>query len=234
MKRCKLLGSMAAVIMSAVIIASGCGQASSGSAASTAPAETAAETVEAAAETVDEEIEPDAESDEEIELEEESDEEEDSSDLAGDADLETVISSFLDEAGAVEGGPDENLEAAYRFLLSESEYLGVGTPDFEEGWQEQYALDMFEMKMGNCFSFASAFAAIAEQLGFPASIVTGSSVWGEEDLPEHSWVLIDDKVCDPLLEDRLDDGSGQLHFFMTDYDTLKNEQSCSYTASDVY
>lgn len=224
MKRSKILSGMAAVIMSVVIIAAGCGQASSGT-GSSAPAETQA--VETLPESGEEEIE-------ESEIEEDSFEEEESSDLDEEEDLEAVIHSFLTDADAMDGDPEENLETAYRLLLSESEYLGVGTPDFTEGWQEQYALDMFEMKMGNCFSFASAFAEIAKHLGFSASIVTGSSVWGEEELPEHSWVLINEKVCDPLLEDRLDDGSGQLHFYMTDYDTLEAEQSCTYTVADVY
>ena len=215
MKHSKLTGG-AALMLAALLTVTGCGQSPS-MAASTQ--ETAAQTASSQAaeasdtetETVLTAVQPQLS-----------------------PELDSSVSAFLEEAQATGGSPEENLETAYRYLLSESSYLGVGTPDFQDGWMDQYALDMLDRRMGNCFSFASTFAAIAAKLGYSPSVAAGSCSWGEEQLDEHAWVLLGDQVCDPLLEDRLDDGSGELHFFLTDFDALSSDQNCTYSQTSVY
>ena len=55
-------------------------------------------------------------------------------------------------------------------------------------WDVGYAEDMFYRGRGNCFAFASAFAYLANAVGYEASVVSSGG---------HGWAEIKGKVCDP-------------------------------------
>ena len=78
-------------------------------------------------------------------------------------------------------------------------------PDFtKKGWQKQEALDMFNSRAGGSYGFACAFAALASQAGYKATVVAGrvssketSTDDGGDGMVPHCWVIIDDKYYDP-------------------------------------
>ena len=60
--------------------------------------------------------------------------------------------------------------------------------NFRCAWDLDYAEDMFYRGHGNCFSFASAFAYLANAVGFEAKVVSSGG---------HGWAEINGTVCDP-------------------------------------
>lgn len=58
-----------------------------------------------------------------------------------------------------------------------------------KNWERAYAKDMFYKGRGNCFSYASAFAYLANALGYTNLYVVSSG--------GHGWVEINGKVYDP-------------------------------------
>lgn len=70
-----------------------------------------------------------------------------------------------------------------------------------KGWQRTLALDMLNTRAGNCYGFACAFAALAEEVGYNPVVVCGR-VAGSRDhaadgYTRHSWVKIDNRHYDP-------------------------------------
>lgn len=78
-------------------------------------------------------------------------------------------------------------------------------PDMTQtGWQRHEALEMFNRRVGNCFGFACAFAALAKEIGYKPYVVVGrvTSNGNPRDnvgdgMTPHAWVMIDDKYYDP-------------------------------------
>ena len=75
-------------------------------------------------------------------------------------------------------------------------------PDLNaKDWQRETAYDMLSTHSGNCYSFACAFAALAEEAGYKPYIICGR-VRGSRDraadgYTRHAWVRIDGKHYDP-------------------------------------
>lgn len=87
---------------------------------------------------------------------------------------------------------NQKLRACFNYTTSSTfHYGGWKYPDFSKKyWQRTCALDMLNTKVGNCFGYGCAFAALAEGLGYEPYIIDG-------DLrSRHSWVRIDGKYYD--------------------------------------
>ena len=71
-------------------------------------------------------------------------------------------------------------------------YGGTGNDyDFRyyySNWDVSYAEDMFYRGHGDCFAFASAFAYLANAVGFEAKVISSGG---------HGWAEIKGAVCDP-------------------------------------
>ena len=71
-------------------------------------------------------------------------------------------------------------------------YGGTGNDyDFRyyySNWDVSYAEDMFYRGHGDCFAFASAFAYLANAVGFEAKVISSGG---------HGWAEIKGEVCDP-------------------------------------
>lgn len=59
---------------------------------------------------------------------------------------------------------------------------------YPSNWDVGYAENMFYRGSGNCFAFASAFAYLANAVGYKANVVSSGG---------HGWAEINGKVCDP-------------------------------------
>ena len=71
-------------------------------------------------------------------------------------------------------------------------YGGTGNDyDFRyyySNWDVSYAEDMFYRGRGDCFAFASAFAYLANAVGYEAKVISSGG---------HGWAEIKGEVCDP-------------------------------------
>lgn len=97
----------------------------------------------------------------------------------------------------------QKLKACWKYLVSRKKFRYVSKyPDLKKkGWQRQTAENMLRTKKGNCYSFACAFAAMANEIGYDAYVVcgrvNGSRDGARDGLTRHAWVKIDGQYYDP-------------------------------------
>ncbi len=96
----------------------------------------------------------------------------------------------------------QKLAACWSYVAGGSFRYLAKYPDLDAaGWQREAAYDMLVSHTGNCYSFACAFAALAEEAGYQAYVVCGR-VRGSRDrmadgYTRHAWVKINGKYYDP-------------------------------------
>ena len=97
---------------------------------------------------------------------------------------------------------EEKRRALYEYIRDNYRYLKK--PLIEKGtvgWQAEYAINFFNERVGNCFSFEAAYGSLLKKVGFEVNFVVGTT--GTNNAP-HGWVeiIIDDVVYidDPEIE----------------------------------
>lgn len=96
----------------------------------------------------------------------------------------------------------EKLAACWSYLTGGRFRYAAKYPDLNSsGWQRKAAYDMLDTHTGNCYSYACAFAALAEEAGFRPYVICGR-VRGSRDrmadgYTRHAWVKINGKYYDP-------------------------------------
>ena len=96
----------------------------------------------------------------------------------------------------------QKLNACWSYVSGGSFRYAVKYPNLNaSGWQRQTAYDMLSSKSGNCYGFACAFAALAEEIGYQPYIICGR-VRGSRDraadgYTRHAWVRINGRNYDP-------------------------------------
>lgn len=96
----------------------------------------------------------------------------------------------------------QKLRSCYNYV-SKFRYLPRRYSVAKKGWERTYALDALTNKKGNCYSYSSAFAMLARELGYDAKIVTGTVIKNGNQPIVHAWVEIDGKVYDPQSENNM-------------------------------
>ncbi len=96
----------------------------------------------------------------------------------------------------------QKLNEIWAYMSGKNFRYAVKYPDLNaKDWQRETAYDMLSTHSGNCYSFACAFAALAEEAGYKPYIICGR-VRGSRDraadgYTRHAWVRIDGKHYDP-------------------------------------
>lgn len=96
----------------------------------------------------------------------------------------------------------QKLSACWRYVTNGHLGYAGKYPDLNAaGWQRALALDALTSGSGNCYGFACAFAALAEEVGYDPVVVCGR-VSGSRDraadgMTRHSWVMINGCHYDP-------------------------------------
>ena len=122
---------------------------------------------------------------------------------SGDPALDQMVAEMLDPI--VQRNPQatrlELLREAFDYCVNNFEYLRRAPYEFgATGWEIEDAKNMYEKKLGNCYSFAGLFWALAQGLGYEATAVSGTCTATDQ---PHAWVVI-----------RLD---GEDYFFDTEW-----------------
>ena len=97
---------------------------------------------------------------------------------------------------------DEKLRKCWNYMTGGSfRYMGK-YPNFgKKGWQRETAYNMLTTHSGNCYSYACAFAALADEVGYKSYVICGR-VPGNRDgsgdgYTRHAWVRINGCYYDP-------------------------------------
>ncbi len=136
--------------------------------------------------------------------------------VAGDANA--VIGSITN--GSMDSGT--KLRTCYNWVVNNISYQTLPIPlQPEAGYsqEEWYAIYGLEQRRGDCYCYAAAFAAMARQLGYSATMISGSVPLYSGGWGSHAWVEIymngATYICDPESQYEYP-GYG---FYMTTYAT---------------
>ena len=96
----------------------------------------------------------------------------------------------------------QKLAACWSYVAEGGFRYAAKYPDLNtDGWQRKTAYDMLSTRSGNCYSFACAFAALAEEAGYQPYIICGRVRGSRDRMPDgytrHAWVRINGKYYDP-------------------------------------
>lgn len=97
----------------------------------------------------------------------------------------------------------QKLSAAFQYMTNRGRFGYRTWRNFQvyDGWEYDYALEIFEKRAGNCYNFACGFAVLAKAIGYDAYVVTGR-VPGTRDgagdgMTRHALVTINGLYYDP-------------------------------------
>ena len=97
----------------------------------------------------------------------------------------------------------EKLYAAYNYMSGGGGFYYCTWRAFQvyDGWEYDYATEIYEKRGGNCYNFACGFAMLAKAIGYDAQVVRGR-VPGSRDraadgMTRHALVKIDGLYYDP-------------------------------------
>lgn len=97
----------------------------------------------------------------------------------------------------------EKLYAAYNYMSGGGGFYYCTWRAFQvyDGWEYDYATEIYEKRGGNCYNFACGFAMLAKAIGYDAQVVRGR-VPGSRDraadgMTRHALVRIDGLYYDP-------------------------------------
>lgn len=119
---------------------------------------------------------------------------------SGNEELDALITeTFIKSEAEKKSTPLEQLKAVFYYFVYHSTYRkGPLHEDGGREWVMDTAIEMLSTGKGNCYSFASAFWAMARALGYDATVYTGTL--DSTDSP-HGWVeiILDGEryLCDP-------------------------------------
>lgn len=96
----------------------------------------------------------------------------------------------------------QKLKACWNYLVGGSFRYAIKYPNLSaSGWQRSTAYNMLSTRSGNCYSFACAFAALANEAGYKAYVicgrVPGSRDGASDGYTRHAWVRINGRYYDP-------------------------------------
>lgn len=137
--------------------------------------------------------------------------------VAGDANgiIGSITNSSMDSG--------TKLRTCYNWVVNNLSYetLPIPLEPSEPGYtqEELYAIYGMEQRRGNCYCYAAAFAAMARQLGYSATMISGSVPLLSGGMGPHAWVEIymngATYVCDPESQHE----NPSYGFYMTTYAT---------------
>lgn len=113
----------------------------------------------------------------------------------------------------------EKLRACYDYVDAITSYERTyETPSGD--WTKPYALQIYTTGRGNCYRYASAFAYLANGLGYETKVITGVIGAARGGYNPHGWVEVNIDgtwyVCDPEMQDV---DSKKRDFFLKTYQT---------------
>ncbi len=103
--------------------------------------------------------------------------------------LLTVANQIVDQITNPKMTKEQKLKKCFDYTIQAYGYQTWRTFRNMEGWEMAYAEDMFFRGRGNCFSYASAFAYLANAVGYKTVYVISSG--------GHGWAEIGGRVYDP-------------------------------------
>lgn len=113
------------------------------------------------------------------------------------------VSAIVDRITDCDMTKSEKLRACWNYITSRSRFsYRITDPNMKKhGWWKKSAYDILCRESGDCYSFACAFAAMANDIGYNSYVVygrvSGSRDHAADGLTRHAWVEIGGRYYDP-------------------------------------
>ncbi len=123
-----------------------------------------------------------------------------------DSEVIRLAKKLIEAAAPSSASNAEKLRLSFNYIVKNCTYKRDYTDPLtlSGDWREKYAIEMFKTHLGNCYRYASAFAYVAEALGYDARVTVGkvSAVGGGLTPHAVTEVIVNGKtyVCDANLQ----------------------------------
>ncbi len=126
----------------------------------------------------------------------------------------------------------KKLKKLFTYVQKEYDYARKTGFEAYDGWEEDYALEMFADKKGSCYHYAAAYAVLAKKAtGYSVRIGLGQTNGFSGSLQKHAWTEVKIRgkwyICDPNMDKYAKDCSGayclkKRNGLKNTYDKFKN------------
>ena len=144
---------------------------------------------------------------------------------ASDDKLEEQAAQIVSQQVKANDSAKKKLKKLFAYLQKEYDYGRKVGFDAYDGWEKDYALEMFADEKGSCYHYAAAYAFLAKKAtGYPVRIGVGQTNGFSGKLQKHAWteVKISGKwyILDSNMDKYAADSSGK--YCLKKRDSLKN------------
>ena len=119
--------------------------------------------------------------------------------------LDEAVTKIVDKQVKSKDSAKKKLKKLFTYVQKEYDYGRKTGFEAYDGWEKDYALEMFEDKKGSCYHYAAAYAFLAKKAtGYSVRIGVGQTDGFSGNLQKHAWaeVKIGGKwyICDPNMD----------------------------------
>ncbi len=144
---------------------------------------------------------------------------------ASDDKLEEQAAQIVSQQVKANDSAKKKLKKLFAYLQKEYDYGRKVGFDAYDGWEKDYALEMFADEKGSCYHYAAAYAFLAKKAtGYPVRIGVGQTNGFSGKLQKHAWteVKISGKwyILDTNMDKYAADSSGK--YCLKKRDSLKS------------
>lgn len=119
--------------------------------------------------------------------------------------LDEAVTKIVDKQVKSKDSAKKKLKKLFTYVQKEYDYGRKTGFEAYDGWEKDYALEMFDDKKGSCYHYAAAYAFLAKKAtGYSVRIGVGQTDGFSGNLQKHAWaeVKIGGKwyICDPNMD----------------------------------
>lgn len=119
--------------------------------------------------------------------------------------LDEAVTKIVDKQVKSKDSAKKKLKKLFAYVQKEYDYGRKTGFEAYDGWEKDYALEMFDDKKGSCYHYAAAYAFLAKKAtGYSVRIGVGQTDGFSGNLQKHAWaeVKIGGKwyICDPNMD----------------------------------
>lgn len=100
------------------------------------------------------------------------------------------LSAVQQQATSALNSAGWTLNGSFNWVVNNLSYRSVANPPSSQNFADFFALDAFNQRTGNCYSYAAAFYHMAKLMGYDAYLIRGSVNLASGGAGPHGWVEI--------------------------------------------
>ena len=105
--------------------------------------------------------------------------------------LDEAVTKIVDKQVKSKDSAKKKLKKLFTYVQKEYDYGRKTGFEAYDGWEKDYALEMFEDKKGSCYHYAAAYAFLAKKAtGYSVRIGVGQTDGFSGNLQKHAWAEV--------------------------------------------